>query len=148
MRKLVGLAIATQMVFTVGTATAAPVPGFEAAYAANYAACVLPDGSLEACEGAINAHVAALLGGGIDIDDANAAFTGLRAEVFAANAADPEFRAAIDALFELLLPDSGAGPDAGDAGGGGGGGGFDGPPGASDTITSGSEVPPVPVSPG
>jgi hypothetical protein len=116
MRKLIGLAVSVVMAAYAGSAVAAPVPGFEGVYAANYAACVLPDGTLEACEAAINAHVAALVGGGVDIDDANAAFTALRAEVFAANEPDPDFQAAIDALFELLLPDSGAGPIGDDLG--------------------------------
>jgi hypothetical protein len=92
----------------VGHAVAAPIPGFEANYAANFAACTLPDGTLAACETAINAHSAALVNGGFDLVTANAAFTALRAEVFAANAADKDFRGLVDALFEQLLPNSGA----------------------------------------
>lgn len=103
----------------VGYAVAAPVPGFQANYTANFAACTLPNGTLAACETAINAHSAALVAAGIDLATANTAFTALRSEVFVANAADEDFRGLIDALFEQLLPDSGAiGPVAGDGGDG------------------------------
>ena len=87
---------------------AAPVPGYETFYDATFAACTLPDGTVEACAASINAYTDALISGGVSLDEANSSFTVLRADVFAANAADEEFAALIDALFEELLPESGA----------------------------------------
>ena len=90
---------------------AAPVPGnpaYVTLYNAAFVQCTVPAGTLPACEAAINAYANALVTDGVDIETANASFTALRAEVFAANASDPTFQAQIDALFEELLPDSGA----------------------------------------
>lgn len=122
-------------------AYAAPVPGFEDQYNSVLAACTVPAGTVEACTAAINGYVAALVAAGVPLDQANASFRELRAEVRAANAANPAFLAAIEALFEQLLPDSGAvvvppvaAPDAvapNDPGTGGGNGGGITPPPAS-----------------
>lgn len=91
---------------TLSMSQAAPVPGFEALYQAAFAACTPANGvppSVEACEAAINAYSAALIAAGIDPAVALASFTALRAEVAAAGGG-----AAIAALFEQLLPGSGA----------------------------------------
>lgn len=98
-------------------AVAAPVPGFEAQYAALIAGCTLPDGTLPLCESAINNYAGDLVGI-VDLAVANQSFTEARGEVFAANEPDEPFQEAIDALFELLLPDSGAiiGDDTGGPG--------------------------------
>lgn len=106
MRKFVFALIASASM--VSAPMASPWPGFEAQYSANYVACILPDGTLAKCESAITAHVDALLAADVELDAANDVFSALRKEVFDANAADPEFQKAIDALFELLLPDSGS----------------------------------------
>ena len=109
MRKLI-TTIATAGVFgisAVTAASAAPVGGYEALYATVIASCSLPNGTLEACEAAINGYSSALVVS-VDISVANQSFSEARLEVFALNAPDPEFQARIDALFELLLPDSGA----------------------------------------
>ena len=124
MRAFLSAAVVTVGLFSATHVSAAPVPGFEDNYAANYAACVLPDGTVEACEDAINAHVAALLGGSVNEVDANNSFSALRREVFVANEPDPVFQAQIDALFEQLLPESGA-VRLGNGGGSGGSGGID-----------------------
>lgn len=111
MRKLITtIATAGVLSMTAFSATlAAPVPGFEALYATLITSCSLPitDGKVGACEAAINTYSTALVVG-TDIATANASFTEARQEVFALNAADEAFQAQIDALFELLLPDSGA----------------------------------------
>ncbi|MGV8832909.1 MAG: hypothetical protein ACOH2N_13110 [Devosia sp.] len=91
----------------ISAPNAAPVAGYEALYSAVSSACTIPAGTLAACETAINAYSGALASA-VDLAVANASFTALRAEVFAINAPNPEFQAQIDALFELLLPDSGA----------------------------------------
>mgnify|MGYP000141505346 CR=1 FL=1 len=82
---------------------AAPVPGFEELYEAVLVACTPPLGTPPACEAAINAYSAALVAAGIDPAVALQSFTELRAEVRARGGGD-----VIDALFEELLPDSGA----------------------------------------
>jgi len=89
------------------SANAAPVPGFEALYGTLISSCSLPDGTIPACEAAINAYASALVGA-VDLDAANLSFSAARLEVFELNAVDEEFQASIDALFELLLPESGA----------------------------------------
>ena len=94
--------------FGVTATNAAPVPGFESFYDAVFASCTLPDGTLPACETAINAYAGALVAADIPIETANESFIALRAAVYVANAADEAFQIDIDALFELLLPDSGA----------------------------------------
>jgi hypothetical protein len=84
---------------------AAPVPGFEALYGAAFAACTPSNGvppSPAACEAAILAYSEALIAAGIAPAVALASFTELRTEVVAAGGG-----AAIDALFEELLPESG-----------------------------------------
>lgn len=109
MRKLV-TTIATAAVLSLSAlpaSNAAPVPGFEALYAALVTACSLPAGAVPDCEAAINAYSGAIVGA-VDLTVANQSFTEVRAEVFATNAPNEEFQADIDALFELLLPDSGA----------------------------------------
>lgn len=88
-------------------AVGAPVPGYEALYSAVVANCTIPDGTVPLCEAAINAYSGALVDA-VDLGEANASITALRQEVFAANAPNEAFQAEIDALFELLLPDSGA----------------------------------------
>jgi len=108
MRKLITVLSAFLAFAGTGQAIASPVPGYESFYTANYAACTLPNGTVAACETAINNHVSALVGGGVDTAEANNSFTALRSEVFSANSADEDFRAQIDALFEQLLPNSGA----------------------------------------
>jgi hypothetical protein len=89
------------------TASAAPAGGYDDLYAAVITSCSLPAGTLEACEAAINGYSSALVVS-VTLPVANQSFSEARKEVFALNAADEEFQAAIDALFELLLPDSGA----------------------------------------
>lgn len=84
-------------------AMAAAVPGFEDLYNAVFASCTPPAGTPAACEAAINAYSAALVAAGVDPAVALQSFTELRAEVAAAGGG-----AAIEALFEELLPDSGA----------------------------------------
>lgn len=109
MRKLV-TTLATAGVLGLGAmsaASAAPVAGYEALYTAVYANCTLPNGTLPLCEAAINAYSGALVAA-VDLSVANASFTELRLEVFEGNAADEAFQADVDALFELLLPDSGS----------------------------------------
>lgn len=109
MRKLI-TTLAMAGVLGLGTASvgsAAPVPGFEGLYSAVAAACSLPSEDLAACELAINAYAAALVAN-VDISVANKSFQELRSEVFAANEPNQDFQADVDALFELLLPDSGA----------------------------------------
>ena len=109
MRKLI-TAITTASMLGLGAVSgtvAAPVPGYEGLYATLISSCSLPDGALPACEAAINAYAGALVAG-VDIDTANQSFTEARLEVFALNAADEAFQADVDALFELLLPESGA----------------------------------------
>lgn len=112
-------------------AYAEPVPGFEQQYNTALTSCTVPAGTVEACTVAINGYVAALVAASVPLEEANVSFRALRAEVRRRNAGNPEFLAAIEALFEQLLPDSGAVggvvPDAG----GGGGGGDDAPPPAS-----------------
>ena len=105
-------------------AYAAPVSGYEALYQDVERHCSLPIGTLLDCENAINAYSNALIGAGVSLDAANASFQAVRAVVWTNNEPDPEFQADIDALFELLLPDSGALADAPAAGGGIGAGGL------------------------
>lgn len=113
MRKLISV-IATASMLGLGAVSgtvAAPVPGYEALYTTLIGSCSLPDGTHATCEAAITAYAGALVAG-VDIDTANQSFSEARGEVFALNAADEAFQADIDALFELLLPDSGALPAA------------------------------------
>lgn len=118
MRKLI-MAVATASTLGLGATSgtvAAPVPGFEGLYSTLIASCSLPDGTEAACEAAITAYADALVAA-VDIEVANQSFSEARQEVFALNGSDVTFQAAIDALFELLLPDSGAiGAPAADGG--------------------------------
>ncbi len=113
MRKLITTLAMTGVLGLGATSvtSAAPVPGYEGLYNAVAVACSLPSedtaADLAACEAAINAYAAALVAN-VDISVANKSFQELRAEVFAANEPDEEFQADVDALFELLLPESGA----------------------------------------
>ena len=111
MRKLITtIATAGVLSMTALSATlAAPVAGYEALYTALITSCSLPntEGKVAECEAAINAYSGALVVG-VDLVVANQSFSEARLEVFALNASDEEFQAQIDALFELLLPDSGA----------------------------------------
>lgn len=109
MRKLIMTLAMTGAVSlgAVANTSAAPVAGFEDLYSALIAACSLPTGTVGDCEVAINAYAGALVSS-VDITVANTSFSEARVEVFGLNAADEEFQADIDALFELLLPDSGA----------------------------------------
>ncbi len=84
----------------MSVSSAAPVPGFEAQYAAVLVACTPPAGTPAACEAAINALSAAMIAAGIPQDVALRSFTELRAEVVAAGG--------FEDIFEQLLPDSGA----------------------------------------
>ena len=109
MRKLI-MAVAAAGMLGLGATSgtvAAPVPGFEGLYSTLIASCSLPDGTEAACEAAITAYADALVAA-VDIEVANQSFSEARQEVFALNASDTAFQSAIDALFELLLPDSGA----------------------------------------
>jgi hypothetical protein len=119
-------------VSALSATSAAPVPGYEALYAQLITSCSLPDedAKVAACEAAINTYSGALVVG-TEISVANQSFTEARLEVFALNASDDEFQAEIDALFELLLPDSGAIAAEDD----------DGPPAAND---GSGTLPPVP----
>jgi hypothetical protein len=112
MRKLIATIAITGVLGlgAVSVSNAAPVAGFEALYQAAFAACTPANGvapAPAACEAAINAYSAALIAAGIEPDVALESFTALRAEVAAAGG-----DAAIEALFEELLPDSGAVPGA------------------------------------
>jgi len=108
MRKLITV-IGTAAIFSLSTFTvsnAAPVPGFETLYAAAFAACTPSQGvppNPAACEAAINALSQAMVAAGVAPAAALASFTQLRAEVRNAGGG-----AAIEALFEELLPDSGS----------------------------------------
>lgn len=94
--------------FVAGNAMAAAVPGYETQYNTLVINCTIPIGTLEECGAAINAYSGALIAGGISITVANLSFSAVRQEVFTANAPDGAFQSQIDALFEQLLPDSGA----------------------------------------
>ncbi len=89
------------------TIAAAPVPGYEAQYATLIGDCTLPAGTVDLCGAAINDYSTALIGF-VDLSVANESFSEARRAVFAANEPDEVFQFAIDALFEELLPDSGA----------------------------------------
>lgn len=90
--------------FAAQPAMAAAVPGFEDLYDAVLTNCTPPAGTPALCEAAINAYSAALVEAGVDPVVALQSFTELRAEVRANGGGD-----VIEALFEQLLPDSGAG---------------------------------------
>ncbi len=92
----------------VSTSQAAPVSGYDGLYNAVISSCSLPDGTVDACSAAITAYAGALINADVAIEVANQSFSEARLEVFALNAGDEEFQAVIDALFEELLPDSGA----------------------------------------
>ncbi|MBB4053771.1 hypothetical protein GGR20_003433 [Devosia subaequoris] len=89
--------------FAALPALAAPVSGFEALYDAVLTNCTPPAGTPAACEAAINAYSSALVSAGVDPVVALQSFTELRSEVAAAGGGDT-----IEALFEQLLPESGA----------------------------------------
>lgn len=137
MRKLITtLAMAGVLgMSAMSTANAAAVGGYDGLYATLITSCSLPNGTLEACEAAINGYSSALVVS-VDIAVANQSFTEARKEVFALNAADEKFQADIDALFELLLPDSGAILPAPLEG-----------PGFAPTVTGDSDKTPTPASP-
>lgn len=101
---LVSIGAISALSFAAQPALAAAVPGFEGLYDAVLSACTPPLGTPAACEAAINAYSAALVEAGIDPEVALQSFTELRAEVRAAGGGD-----VIEALFEELLPESGAG---------------------------------------
>jgi hypothetical protein len=125
------------------------VPGFEVQYDAVLLACG-PEGSVEACAPALDALIAAYAaidpatGAPVVSEaDALASITGLRAELAALNAGNPEYLALIDGIFELALPESG------DIGGGGTppAGGPLGTGGGGATATDGDDEGPVSPSP-
>ncbi|WP_375450523.1 hypothetical protein [uncultured Devosia sp.] len=91
-----------------GAAQAAAVSGFESSYEALQTNCSLPVGLVNECESGIEAYSSALVGGGIALDEANISFSAVRLAVFELNAADSDFQLQIDALFDRLLPNSGA----------------------------------------
>ena len=96
MRKLI-MAVATASMLGLGATSgtvAAPVPGFEGLYSTLIASCSLPDGTEAACEAAITAYADALVAA-VDIEVANQSFSEARQEVFALNAGDTAFQAAI-----------------------------------------------------
>lgn len=101
---LVSIGAIAALSFSAQPALAAPVPGFEALYDAVLTACTPPLGTPAACEAAINAYSSALVAAGVDPAVALQSFTELRAEVRDAGGGD-----VIEALFEQLLPESGAG---------------------------------------
>ena len=110
MHKLVSV-LATASMLGLGflsPAYAEPVGGYDALYNTMITACSLPDGAVLDCNDAITAYATALVNDNIDEDTSNKSFMEARAFVFEVNAPDPEFQADIDALFELLLPNSGA----------------------------------------
>lgn len=100
---LVTIGAFSALSFGVLPAAAAPVAGFEALYDAVLTSCTPPAGTPAACEAAINAYSSALVTAGIDPVVALQSFTELRTEVAAAGGGD-----SIEALFEQLLPESGA----------------------------------------
>jgi len=111
MRKLITVLGATGFVglAAMSTAQAAPVPGYEALYEAVFLACT-PDAGVvpivTVCT--INAYSSALIAGGVSEEAALQSFAALRGEVAVADGGLP-----IDAVFEELLPESGAiGPAA------------------------------------
>ncbi|KKB09799.1 hypothetical protein VE26_08070 [Devosia chinhatensis] len=111
----IGLALGS-----AGGVAAAPVAGnadYVTLYDAAFSGCTVPAGSVAACEAALTAYSSRLVADNIEIEVANASFSALRIDVRAANAGNPEFQALIEALFEQLLPDSGAiaGPVTGTA---------------------------------
>jgi len=102
-----------------GSAFAAPVPGsadYETLYNTVFTDCTVPDGSVAACRIAIIAYSDRLVADAATVtdDQALSSFRALRSEVFTANTvtpleeADEAFRTAIDALFEEIIPESGA----------------------------------------
>ena len=91
-----------------GGAFAAPVAGYETLYDALLTSCSLPTGTVPDCESAINAYSSPLVSGGVSLEQANLSFSSARQTVYAANESDKGFQAEIDALFERLLPESGA----------------------------------------
>lgn len=108
MRKFIST-LATAGALSLGAmsvSTAAPVPGFEALYAAALAACTPPAGTPAACEAAINELSAAMIAAGVPQDVALQSFTELRAEVVA--------EGGFEDIFEELLPDSGFVPPGDD----------------------------------
>ncbi len=130
MRRLLTTLCAVGALSFSSVAYAEPVPGFEEQYNSALASCTVPAGTVDACTAAINGYVAALVGAGVPLEQANISFRALRTEVRVRNAANPQFLAAIEALFEQLLPDSGAvgggtppAAGGGEADGGGDGGG-------------------------
>ena len=119
---------------------AAPVsgnPDYVGLYVAVFAQCTVPAGSLSACVSAFYAYANRVVADGVVFGTANESFSALRLEVFAANESDPAFQAQIDALFEELLPDSGAIGD---------GGGTPGPADTGTTLSPGGSTP-TPASP-
>ena len=109
MRKLVaGLVLASGLSAPfVSASSAAPVTGFETQYSAVSGNCTIPLGALDTCEQAINAYAAALAAA-VELEVANQSFTELRSEVFTVSEPNEPFQVDGDALFELLLPESGA----------------------------------------
>ena len=89
------------------TGFAAPIDGYETLYQRVFTDCTIPAGTVVLCEAAINGYADAIVTA-VDLAVANQSFSALRLEVFEGNAADEPFQTEIDALFELLLPDSGA----------------------------------------
>ncbi len=113
MRKLITVLGATGFagLAAMSSAQAAPVPGYEALYEAVFLACT-PDAGVApvvaVCTDAINAYSSALIAGGVSEEAALQSFAALRGEVAVADGGLP-----IDAVFEELLPESGAiGPAA------------------------------------
>lgn len=115
MQKLVTvLATASMLGFgSLSPAFAEPVGGYDDLYNTMITACSLPDGTVLDCNDAITAYATALVNDNVDEDTSNKSFMEARAYVFEVNEPDPEFQADIDALFELLLPNSGAIPGLG-----------------------------------
>jgi hypothetical protein len=105
MRKLITtIAIAGVLgVAAISPSNAAPVPGFEGLYAEAFTACTPPNGTPTTCRAAIQALTNAMIAAGVDVAVALQSFAELRSEVRVAGGGD-----AIEAVFEELLPESGA----------------------------------------
>lgn len=149
MRNIAFALIVSGALLSAPAAYAKPVAGFEAGYTSTTVACTLPAGSEADCRAALTALIASYVvidpntnAPVVAQDTAATSFAEMRQEVFAVNAPNPTFQAAIDAIFEELLPDSGAigGPAVGGLPGNLGTGG-DGNGGGTSTGTPTGPVP-------
>ena len=110
MRKIIS-SVAVIAALSFGAASGAyatALPGLSTQYNAMIAACSGPAGSKAACEAAIAAYTDAALAGGFSLADTAKSFKEARAEIKAANSANPTLLAAIEGSFDTLLPGSGS----------------------------------------